>query len=543
MNPMETLYPQLDQLIEIGLSLSGETEIDRLLERILLTAKQMTHADGGTLYTLSEDRQRLQFRILRTDSLGLAFGGTQAWASPTDWAAPLPTQFTDLPLFLENGQPNHHMVAAHVALSGETANIPDVYTETRFDFSGTRRFDASTGYRSVSFLTVPLKNHAGEVIGVLQLINAMAPRSRTVRAFTAGEQRLIESLASQAAVALTNRLLIRQLEALFEALVQLITTAIDEKSPHTGGHCARVPELTMMLAEAVNETREGPLADVTLTERDRYELRIAALLHDCGKITTPVHIVDKATKLQTIFDRIGLIDTRFEIARRDLEIAFLKGEMSREQRDARMAALQADQDFLRKANIGSESMKEADVSRVRDIAHAYRWIGSEGDEKDFLDTEEIENLSIRYGTLTDAERQIINHHIELTIRMLERLPWPKHLRNVPEYAGGHHERMDGKGYPRGLTRDQMSVQARCMGIADIFEALTASDRPYKPGKKLSEALQILGRMKLDGHIDPDLFNVFIWEKVYQSYAEKYLPPEQIDAIDETGLPGYEPRPG
>ncbi len=535
MNPMEPLYPQLGQLIEIGLSLSGETEIDRLLERILLTAKQMTHADGGTLYTLSEDRQRLQFRILRTDSLGLAFGGTRAWASSTDWAAPLPTQFTDLPLFLENGQPNHHMVAAHVALSGETANIPDAYTETRFDFSGTRRFDASTGYRSVSFLTVPLKNHAGEVIGVLQLINAMAPRSRTVRAFTAGEQRLIESLASQAAVALTNRLLIRQLEALFEALVQLITTAIDEKSPHTGGHCARVPELTMMLAEAVNETREGPLADFTLTERDRYELRIAALLHDCGKITTPVHVVDKATKLETIFERLELPATRAAVLTRQAEADYWRAIAEGQDRRAAQARLQEQGvridsllAFLSQANRGSERMDDRAVQRVQEIAHRVRWRDAQGCEQPFLSDDEVENLTIRSGTLTAAERAVINHHIVATIQMLEKLPWPAHLARVPEYAGGHHERMDGRGYPKGLRREQMSLPARMMGIADIFEALTAADRPYKLPMPLSQALAIMDDCCANGHIDPDLYAVFRASRIPQRYAETFLRASQRD---------------
>jgi len=290
-----------------------------------------------------------------------------------------------------------------------------------------------------------------------------------------------------------------------------------------------------------------------MTEKDRYELKIAGLLHDCGKVTTPVHVVDKATKLQTIFDRIALIDTRFEILKRDAEVAALKsklaaatnhgGEWEKADRalKARLRQIDEDRQFLRFCNFGSEAMREEDRQRVRDISATYKWRDVEGKETEFLSADEVDNLTIRSGTLTQEERQIINHHIEVTIKMLESLPWPKHLKSVAEYAGGHHERMDGKGYPRGLTRSQMSVQARVMGIADIFEALTAKDRPYKKGKTLTESLRILGRFKLNGHIDPDLFDVFISKKVYLRYAEQFLDPDQIDEVDEASLPGYQSR--
>jgi HD-GYP domain-containing protein (c-di-GMP phosphodiesterase class II) len=383
-----------------------------------------------------------------------------------------------------------------------------------------------------------MRNHQHEIIGVLQLINAQDPETGAIVPFSDSDQRLAESLASQAAIALTNRMLINQLEQLFESFINLINSAIDEKSPYTGGHCQRVPVLTMMLAEAVNETREGPLASFQMTEKDRYELKIAGLLHDCGKVTTPVHVVDKATKLETIYDRIHLIDTRFEIVKRDLELACVNSHMTDKQLRARLRELEDDRRFLHACNIGGERMSDDDVARVRRIA-AYRWRDMAGHEANFLSDDEVKNLTIRAGTLTEDERKIINHHIVATIKMLEALPWPKHLTNVPEYAGGHHERMDGKGYPRGLTREQMSVQARCMGIADIFEALTARDRPYKKGKTLSESLQILGRMKLNHHIDPDLFDIFVRKKVYRRYAEMFLEKEQLDAVDESKIPGYQ----
>jgi HD-GYP domain-containing protein (c-di-GMP phosphodiesterase class II) len=526
------LSHRLSELLRIGAALSKERDINRLLEAILVAAKDITNADGGTLYRMTEDRQALRFEIMRNDTLGIAMGGTSGEDIP----------FYPVNLFDREGAAIHSMVAAYAVHHDCSVNVADAYTEAGFDFSGTKNFDKKTGYRSTSFLTVPMKNHEDEIIGVLQLINAKRRPTGEVVPFSDDDQKLAESLASQAAIALTNRLLINHLESLFESFIQMINAAIDDKSPYTGGHCERVPTLTMLLAEAVNNCRVGPLRDFSMSERDRYELKIAGLLHDCGKVTTPVHVVDKATKLQTIYDRIELIDTRFEVVRRDAELAQLKAGASAEQMAVQFKAIDADREFLRRSNIGGEAMTDADIARVREIAARYPWRRPDGSIGPFLTDDEIENLTIRAGTLTGAERQIINHHIEVTIRMLESLPWPRHLKNVPEYAGGHHERMDGKGYPRGLTREQMSVQARCMGIADIFEALTAKDRPYKKGKTLTESLTILGKFKLNGHVDPDLFDIFMWEKVYEKYAAEFLDPEQIDAVDVSRIPGYRPPP-
>ncbi len=541
MDTIDDLFRRFEQLNEIGAALSHERDINTLLENILIAAKAITRADGGTLYRVTEDEHNLRFEILRNDTLKIAMGGTSGNAIP----------FPLLPLRTETGEENNAMVAAYAAIQQKTVNIADAYQAEGFDFSGTRTFDERTGYRSQSFLTVPMKNHENEVIGVLQLINSLDPDTHQVVAFSAADQRLAESLASQAAIALTNRQLISQLEALFESFIHLINVAIDEKSPYTGGHCERVPTLTMMLAEAVNETKTGPLADFTMTDKDRYELKIAGLLHDCGKVTTPVHVVDKATKLQTLFDRINLIDTRFEVLKRDGEIAMLRAQLVlRPQQHAaeetklaqacaaRFASLDDDRAFLQQANIGGEAMTPADQERVMHIGTGYSWTGVNGKRQNFLTADELENLMIRAGTLTQAERGIINHHIVATIKMLEQLPWPKHLKNVPEYAGGHHERMDGKGYPRGLKREQMSIQARIMGIADIFEALTARDRPYKRGKSLSESLHILGKFKQNGHIDPDLFDIFVRQKVFLKYAESFLDADQIDGVDEANIPGY-----
>ena len=540
MDSSSDLFRRLEQLNAIGAALSKERDINRLLESILVAAKTITHADGGTLYRMTEDGQALRFEILRTDSLHIAMGGTTGNA----------INFPNLPLRNDKGESNDSLVAAYAAIHDKTVNIADAYTEAGFDFSGTRSFDERTGYRSQSFLTVPMKNHEGEIIGVLQLINALDPVTRQVNPFSSADQSLAESLASQAAIALTNRLLITQLEELFEALINLINLAIDEKSPYTGGHCQRVPALTMMLADAADAADEGPLADFRMDDPGRYELKIAGLLHDCGKVTTPVHVVDKATKLQTLFDRIHLIDTRFEVLKRDAEINALRRQLElRKEVDAaadtaiwqgyheEVRTLDEERNFLRKTNVGGEAMKEEDLQRVRDIGRLRKWRNVDAVETEFLSADELDNLTIRAGTLTLKERDIINYHIVATIKMLEKLPWPKHLTNVPEYAGGHHERMDGKGYPKGLTREQMSLPARMMGIADIFEALTARDRPYKSGMKLSQAMGIMANFKKNGHIDPDLFDVFVKGQVYLKYAQQFLDPQQIDEVDTATLTG------
>ncbi len=436
-------------------------------------------------------------------------------------------------------------VAMSVASPAFAAGYPEQEVQLVVNYGAggvTRAFDLENDYRSKSFLTIPMKTLEGEVIGAMQLINAIDPLTGNIIPFSSESQEIVEALSSQLSLALTNHLLIDRLQKLFESLVKLINEAIDDKSPYTGGHCNRVPELTMMLAEAAHNCSVGPLREFSIDDNDRKELHIASLLHDCGKISTPVHVVDKATKLEAITDRIEIVKMRVELVRRDIEIAAVRNEITEHDARLRQQALMEDFTFLEECNIGSESMRDADMDRVKTIAIRYSWQDGAGRAHPLLTENEVLNLTIRAGTLTTDERQVINRHIEMTIAMLEKLPWPAHLKNVPEYAGGHHERMDGKGYPRGLKREQMSIQARCMGIADIFEALTAVDRPYKKGKTLSEALKILGKMKLRQHVDPDLFDVFIWDRVYEEYAKNYLNENQIDSIDFEEIPGYQPPP-
>src|SRR5690242_12132499 len=341
---------------------------------------------------------------MRNEALDIAMGGTTG--------NPIP--FYPVHLYGKDGTPNNQMVAAYTALTGKTVNIADAYSEEGFDFSGTRNFDKKTGYRSKAFLTVPMKNHQGEIIGVLQLINCKDPATNEIGPFAHSDRRLAESLASQAAIALTNRQLIIQLEQLFESFIQLMNTAIDEKSPYTGGHCQRVPTLTMMLAEAVNETRDGPLKNFSMSDKDRYELKIAGLLHDCGKVTTPVHVVDKATKLETIFDRINMIDTRFEVLKRDAEIAALKRKLEATRAggsDVRahlndidqalresLRRIDEDRDFLRHCNVGSEQMSPGAQERVRKMGTDYKWTDVSGHTADFLTDDEVRNLTIARGT-------------------------------------------------------------------------------------------------------------------------------------------------
>jgi HD-GYP domain-containing protein (c-di-GMP phosphodiesterase class II) len=397
-----------------------------------------------------------------------------------------------------------------------------------------------------------------------------------------------------AAAAIDNQRLVKAQKDLLDAFIKLVAGAIDAKSPYTGGHCQRVPVLTKMLTRAACESEAAPFRDFALDDGGWETLDIACWLHDCGKVTTPEFVVDKATKLETLHDRIHEIRTRFEVLKRDAEIACWKRIAAGEDRAASLARLERearelDEEFafVAECNEGGEFMAPERIARLRKIAER-TWLRTLDDrigisweergrkerapalplpapERLLADKPEhivprppeeripadnpwgfriempehkynrgeLHNLAIGRGTLTAEERYVINDHIVQTIVMLSRLPFPKHLRRAPEFAGGHHEKLDGTGYPKRLAAGEMSVPARAMAIADIFEALTAADRPYKKAKTLSESIRIMDRMRADRHIDPDLFALFLSSGVYREYAAQHLRPEQIDEVDVT----------
>ena len=512
--------------------LSGEPNTGRLLERILSEAQGITHADGGTLYLLRDNDdqgERLEFALVRNDTLKISQGG----------AGNEPISLPPIPLREGDGGENHHHVAAHAALTGEVVNIEDAYTSDLFDFSGTKEFDRAHGYRSTSFLTIPLLNHLDEVIGVLQLVNARHPESRDVIAFSEQVEPLVRALASYAAIALNNLILVQELKNLLDAFIKVIAQAIDAKSSHTSGHCQRVPLLTELIAQAACAD-DGQFHDFNLDEEEWYELHVAAWMHDCGKLATPDSVLDKSTKLHTLHDRINDVGTRFAVLRQQCEIDYLaavseaKADVTslKRKRDEALARLDEELAFVERANKGGEFMAAEDQQRIRDIA-ARKWRDARGNEQPLLSDDEVYNLCIERGTLTAEEREVINDHMRVTIDMLESLPFPRKLRRVPEYAGGHHEKMDGSGFPRGLTRDQMSIPARMMAVADIFEALTAKDRPYKEPMKISQALSILKKMRENDHIDPDIYELFVRHRVWEKYGREVLDPVQLDVSDAT----------
>ena len=530
---VDYLMKKVHKLNELGIALSAEKNLRKLLDCILLGAKELTNADGGSLYTVTGD-EKLKFELVSANSLGLHWGGAIGVLEP------VPEVFPDIPLYLDDGRVNDRSLAVHCVINRRTVNIDDVYNDSDFDLSGTLEFDKRTGYQSKSLLAIPLSDNEDRVIGVLQLFNAQSRGNGDVVSFTYEDQCVVESLSSQAAVAMTKQQLVDDLRKMLEALIKVLADSIDAKSEYTGKHCRRVPALALMLAEAVNVTDTGPLAGVTFSKDELYELYVAAMLHDCGKVVTPVHVVDKKTKLETLFDRIELIETRFEVLKRDIEIDFLKNkqhalesgrldDVEGYEDDMLRRIKDCDDDLatLRRCNHGSEAMADEDLAFVKNVAKRYRWQRG-GVSMPCLSDDEVVNLSISKGTLSEAERAVIDDHVVMSIKMLGDVPYPDHLKNVPEIAGAHHERINGEGYPRGLVGTQMSLQARILALADIFEALTAADRPYKAGMSLSQALAMLESERDIQHIDSDVYDVFIRQCVPLKYACQYLDSAMID---------------
>lgn len=522
---------QTEQQQDLLTRLASQHNLATLLDCIVSEAMQITNADGGTLYLLEGegDAAKLQFSVVRTDSLHFAING---YAGDK-----VPMQPVEL---YKGGEANHHNVASHAALTRKTVKIDDAYTVEEFDFSGTKKFDESTGYRSQSFLTQPLLDHQGEVIGVLQLINSQDSAGNVVE-FSDSMLPSITALAKYAAISLNNQILVHSHKQLLDSFIKALASITDVRSPHTSLHCQRIPELTELIAQAACEDREGYFKDFNLDDEEWYELSVAAWLHDCGKLATPDYVVDKATKLHMLWDGIDAIKARIAALKAQTEARYLRAMLTAdEQKRAQLekelegALQQLDDDcaFLQTANTGGEFMRPEDQQRVRDLA-TVTWQNEAGETVNLLSDEEVHNLCISRGTLNDEERSTINRHIDITIDILEALPFPKNLRRVPEYAGGHHEKMNGKGFPRGLTRDQMSIPARMMGVADIFEALTAKERPYKKPMPLSQAFSILRKMRDEEHIDADVFELFLRSGKWKEYAERHLLEAQKDVEDAT----------
>jgi len=514
-----------NQLIQTAIALSSQKHAKHLDELILKSAMKLTRADAGTLYLVSKDRKKLDFKVIYNKTLD-----TQESHLRTS------IKWPSIDIYDDNGVQNRTTAASLCVIENSLINIKDAYTTDEFNFSKTKEYDKNSGYRSKSMLVVPLSDHEQRVIGVLQLINKKDLLNKTVT-FDKKDEMITRSLASQAAVSINNQKLIFDLENLLESFLHTINIAIDKKSPYTAGHIDKVADLSVMLVKSIN-TDQGRYRDKHYSFEEIKEVRISALMHDIGKIVIPEYIMDKHTKLETIFDRIILIRIKAEIIKRDLKIELLENLLTcntqerdqlLEKYDTEVKSIDDDITFLTHANQGSEFFKDEDIARVKKIAK--RTIIINGVKVNLLNTDEVENLCVRSGTLTKRQRDEINSHAEISLSMLQKLPFPDKLANVTQIAAGHHEKINGKGYPLGLKGDEISFEARILAIADIFEALTATDRPYKKAKKLSESMKILWNMAKDNDIDAEICEYFYSSGLYLDYANKYLKPENIDKVN------------
>jgi HD-GYP domain-containing protein (c-di-GMP phosphodiesterase class II) len=580
---MAVMKSAIERFVAISKALSAEKDFDRLLERLLSEARTVCRADGGSIFLFDEDKAGIELAVARNRRTGMHYGGTSGNAVPVDM----------LSLTTGTGTATVDEVETASIRRGETLAIDDIAADERFDFSRLRERYESEDYRCRSLLHLPLHNRKGELIGLLELINTRHPVSDAVTGFSPDMVSYVSAISSQAAITLDNQRLLKAQKDLLDAFIRLIAGAIDAKSPYTGGHCQRVPELARLLARAAQESDEEPFKAFALSDEQWYELHLASWLHDCGKVTTPENVVDKATKLECIYNRVHEIRMRFEVLWRDAQITHYRAlaagadasDASRERLEERLRELQDDYAFVADCNEGGEFMAPERIERLKRIAsqvwlrHFDDRIGLSHDElerkartpaeplpveellladkdehlvprdddgKPFGDNPhgfrmdvpeyafnygELYNLSVARGTLSEEERFKVNEHIIQTIILLNQLPFPRELRRVPIWAGNHHEKLDGSGYPRRLKAEDLSLPERIMAIADIFEALTASDRPYKKAKTLSESIRIMSFMRKDGHICPDLFDLFLRSGVYLEYAHAYLTPAQIDTVE------------
>ncbi len=496
----QELEERIKKLNRIGIALSSQTDLRILLEMIVKEARGFTNSDAGSLYRKEEDK--LIFEVAQNDTLDKRLGEKKKEA------------FSPFPIPLTKKS-----IAGYVALTGITLNISDVYHLTgEEEYSFNHDFDNRNNYRTTSMLVIPMKDHEGEIIGVLQLINAINEIGNIIP-YPKDLQDLISSLASQAAIAVRNAKLIGDIKNLFESLVKYSATAIDARSPHTAGHSRRVSELSVKVAKAINEEENGPLSDIKFSLLEIEELRIAGWLHDIGKIGVREWVLEKANKLND--DRMEAIRNRFMFIKEKIKNELLKREIEggynptdvEEKLNSALKELDDDMEFINIVNKPG-FLKDSDLERLKKIT-SKKYSNSNGGEENYLTEFEYTNLSVRKGNLTEEEYKNIQSHVIHTYNILRNIPFTKNLKNVPLIAASHHEMLNGTGYPNGLKDKQIPMQARIIGMVDIFDALTAADRPYKASVPLDKALQILRLEAKDNRLDERVVNIFVEKKLYE----------------------------
>lgn len=502
--PKVDILEQVDTLLKVGIALSSEKDHTQLLEIILSEARKLTNADAGTLYLREGDF--LHFKITQNETLNNFQGGKGE-----------PINLPPVPMRMEN-------VSSYVALTNQVVNIPDVYEAEGFDFSGPKKYDAMTGYKTTSMLVIPLENHEREVIGVLQLINARDEEGETC-AFAPAHERFISSLASQAAIALTNMQFIEDIEQLFKSFVEVMATAIDSITPYNANHTRRVALLAGELSTYLNDVHEGYWGSQYFSEERTAQLVMAAWLHDVGKIATPLTVMNKATRLEASLD-LAMMRFDYIMASENADFMAQKLEAAVSAPDQvpqidqawneRKEQIEKARALIIKADHPATFVDKDLVAELESIA-ACSYTDPKGNIYPWITPDELVCLKVAKGTLTDDERKIMEDHVVVTRRMLDHIPFTRKLRDVPYLAGIHHELLDGKGYPNGLAGPEIPAEGRILALLDVFDALTASDRPYKKALPMEEALKILGFMVKDGKLDGELFELFkeskVWERI------------------------------
>ena len=529
-NLAEEQLLHIHSLTRIGESLSSETDLDKIFDMILDEGISFTRADAATIYTVNQDATKLQFEIVYNATLNLRKGGTR---EPVNWKS--------IDLYDENGNPVDNKIVTNVYHHKHSLCFVDVYKAEGYDVSGTIKTDRENNYRCKSMLTIPLKNHEDTVLGVIQFINAMDEEGNIIP-FTEEHKAMLSSLASQAAIALSNKKLIENLEELLNQFIRSIAGAIERKSKYSSNHITRVALLTEMIANKINDMGEKYFPGRKFSENELKELSMAGWMHDVGKIVTPEAIMDKSTKLETICDRIELVKLRLE--KMELLLSCLQTKLN-ENEFADFIHQHIDSElepkdfpnyftnitnFLINVNVGKEFVDKADLEKIEKLGKID--FEYEGKHYFIFTEDEKKNMLISgRGTFTPEEMKIMQDHVAITWEMLSKLSFPKKYENVAFYAATHHEALNGKGYPNGYKAENLPLQSRILAVADIFEALTAADRPYKPAKTLSESLTIMGFMVKDGHLDKDLVDFFLDSGLYKEYAERFMKKDYIDDVD------------